>query len=114
MLILRAVAVFYFIAVAVLTVTAVSDTGWNLVEVFAGDIMAMNWSGQFNVDFAAYLTLSAIWVGWRHRFSTGGILLMPLAQVGGILFFTPYLLWAISQAGGDPVKLLLGDRAATA
>jgi len=112
MMILRIVAIFYFVAVAALTVAAVSDTGWNLVEVFVGNIAAMNWSGQFNVDFAAYLTLSAIWIGWRHKFSTGGILLMPLAQVGGILFLTPYLLWAIADAKGDPVKLLIGDRSA--
>ncbi|MGD1934609.1 MAG: hypothetical protein ACFB0Z_08915 [Candidatus Phaeomarinobacter sp.] len=114
MLTLRIVSIFYFIAVAALTYTAVSQTGWNLSEVFIGDVAAMNWSGQFNIDFMAYLTLSAIWVGWRHKFSGLGIALMPLAQVGGILFFTPYLLWAISQAGGDPVKLLLGDRAANA
>lgn len=112
MMILRAVAIFYFIAVAALTYTATMQTGWNLIDVFVGDIAAMNWSGQFNLDFAAYLTLSAIWIGWRHKFSTGGILLMPLAQVGGILFLTPYLLWAIADAKGDAVKLLIGDRTA--
>ncbi len=111
MMILRIVAIFYFVAVAALTYTAASQTGMNLSEVFIGDITAMNWSGQFNVDFLAYLSLSAIWIGWRHKFSTGGILLMPLAQVGGILFLTPYLLWAIADAKGDPVKLLVGDRA---
>jgi len=113
MLVLRVVAIFYFLAVLALTYTAVGQTGWNLVEVFTGDIIAMNWSGQFNVDFAAYLTLSALWIGWRHNFSTGGILLMPLAQVGGILFLTPYLLWAIANAKGDMVTLLIGtDRRA--
>jgi len=106
----RTVLIVYFIAVAALTVTAVNDSGWTLVDVFIGNILALNWSGQFNVDFAAYLTLSAIWIGWRHNFSATGIALMPLAQVGGILFLTPYLLWAIANTGGDPVKLLIGDR----
>ena len=110
--VLRVVAIFYFLAVATLTYTAVGQTGWNLVDVFVGDIVAMNWSGQFNVDFAAYLTLSAIWIGWRHKFSTAGIALMPLAQVGGVLFLTPYLLWAIADAKGDATTLLIGkDRA---
>ncbi len=33
MMVLRIVAIFYFIAVAALTYTAASQTGWNLSEV---------------------------------------------------------------------------------
>lgn len=108
MTVVRIILAVYFAAVALLTVTAIDKQGWDLVSVFVGDIMAMGWPGQFNLDFASYLTLSAIWVGWRHGFSRGGIALMPLAQVGGILFFAPYLFWAIADAKGDATVLLLG------
>lgn len=48
------------------------DQGWNLLPVFFGDMAAMTWPGQFNADFMTFLSLSGLWIAWRHHFSVGG------------------------------------------
>jgi hypothetical protein len=80
-----------------------------LLAVFFGDMAAMGWPGQFNLDFMFMLTLSAIWVAWRHQFSIAGLALGVLALFGGSLFLTIYLLIVGGKAKGDVKKLLLGE-----
>ena len=88
--------------------------GWNLFPVFFGDILAMTWAGQFNVDFSCLLIFSGLWIAWRNHFSTGGVALGLLGVVGGTLLLAPYLLVASIQARGDMKVILLGrTRAAT-
>ncbi len=106
---LRGLWVLQLVGILVFTFFAVSAEGWNLLSVFVENLTAMNWSGQFNYDFACYLVLSGIWIAWRHRFSVGGILLGIAASILGILLFAPYLIWASYQAKGDIKVLLLGD-----
>jgi hypothetical protein len=36
--------------------------GWDLFPVFIGDILAMTWPGQFNVDFSCFLLFSGLWL----------------------------------------------------
>lgn len=36
---------------------------------------AMTWPGQFNADFMTFLSLSGLWIAWRHHFSAGGMAL---------------------------------------
>jgi hypothetical protein len=69
---------------------------------------AVGWAGQFNLDFMSMLTLSALWVAWRHRFSAAGLLLGVLAFFGGALFLTAYLLIVSRRAGGVN-EVLLGE-----
>lgn len=83
--------------------------GWNLLPIFFSEIAALTWSGQFNVDFLSFLSLSALWVAWRHRFSAGGLALGLVAFLGGMTFLAPYLLWASGRAGGDVRVLLAGE-----
>lgn len=106
---LRALLLAMLVVLAGYTAVVIFNHGWNLLPVFFGDMATMAWPGQFNLDFLFMLTLSAIWVAWRHRFSMAGIVLGVLAFFGGALFLTIYLLIAISQARGDPHKLLLGS-----
>jgi hypothetical protein len=54
------------------------------------------------------LLLSALWVAWRHRFSSAGLLLGVLAIFGGSLFLTAYLVIVTGQAKGDMKEVLLG------
>ena len=68
-----------------------ANHGMGLLDVFFGDIAAMGWPGQFNLDFMGMLTLSAPWVAWRHRFSSAGLALGVLALFGGGLFLTTSL-----------------------
>lgn len=98
----------------VLAYTGVVGTrhGWNLLPVFFGDILAMSWPGQFNLDFSCFLLLSGLWLAWRHHGSAGGLALGALGAVGGIVVLAPYLLVVSVRTGGDMKRILLGDRRA--
>lgn len=96
------------------TAMVIANHGWNLLPVFFGDIAAMNWPGQFNLDFTGFLALSALWTAWRHHFSPMGLALALLAFFGGMGFLAPYLLVASIQARGDVAVLLLGATRAAA
>jgi len=78
------------------------------LQIFFGDIAAFGWPGQFNLDFLLLLALSALWVAWRHEYSTGGLLLAVAAFFGGAGFLLPYLAIASWQSGGDVRALLMG------
>jgi hypothetical protein len=102
-----------YLAIAILsegvyTVVVGAHHGWNLLPIFFGDIAAMTWPGQFNLDFITFLFLSGIWLAWRHQFSAGGIFLGVLGVFGGMVFLAPYLLFASFRANGDVKVLLLG------
>ena len=82
--------------------------GWNLVPIFFGDIAAVTWPGQFNLDFTCLLMFTGLWLAWRHHFSPGGIALGLLGCVGGTSVLAPYLLVASFRADGDMRIVLLG------
>ena len=111
---LKTLSAAFLAIIAVYTLIAITNDGFDLITPFVSDIFAMGWSGQFNLDFMMYLILSALWVAWRHDFSSAGIALAAIASVGGMLFFAAYLLVQIGRSGGDVERLLLGDRRAAA
>ncbi len=86
----------------------IAGHGWGLFGVFLGDLRAMGWPGQFNLDFTILLALSALWVAWRHGFSGAGLLLGLTAFFGGALFLTAYLFIVSIVARGNVKELLLG------
>jgi hypothetical protein len=91
------------------TAVVIANHGIGLLPVFFGDIGKMGWPGQFNLDFSFMLTLSALWVAWRHQFSLPGLLLAGLAAIGGSLFLSTYLLVLSWQVKGNINQLLLGS-----
>ncbi len=93
------------------TAAAVAQDGWNLIPAFFSNIFAVNWSGQFNLDFLLLLWLGAIWVAWRSGFSGSGIAIAVVGHTLGMIFFTSYLLYLISETGGDARKIVLGVHA---
>ena len=95
---------------AAYTALVIADHGWGLVGVFFGDMRALGWPGQFNLDFTILLALSALWVAWRHRFGAAGIALGILAFLGGALFLSVYLFIESFRSGSDVRALLLGSR----
>lgn len=109
--IFRLVLIAMTALIILFTITAVMKGGFDLFTPFFGPIVAMNWQGQFNIDFATYLVLSGIWIAWRSGFSRSGTALGILAPPLGILFFAPYLIHLIGKSNGDPRKLLLGVHA---
>ena len=93
------------------TAVVISHHGLGLLPIFFGDMAAMTWPGQFNLDFMLMLSRSALWVSWRHQFSAGGLALGMLALFGGASFLMAYLFILSIQTKGDMKGVLLGARA---
>lgn len=104
----RAFLIALWVVVACYTAIVASSHGFGLLPVFFGDIAAMTWPGQFNLDFMCMLMLSGLWVSWRHHFTLGGLGLGLLAIFGGSFFLSAYLLIVSLQARGNVRELLLG------
>ncbi|GGD05302.1 hypothetical protein [Pyruvatibacter mobilis] len=107
-LVLLIVVLFSYTAVVAV------NHGLGLYQIFFGDIAAMGWPGQFNLDFLMFLTLSGLWLAWRHHFSPGGIVLGIIGTLFGMAILAPYLLWASIKANGDIKVLFLGEQRAAA
>ena len=97
-----------WVLLATYTALVIAGHGWGLFGVFLGDLRAMAWPGQFNLDFTILLALSALWVAWRHGVSGAGLLLGLTAFFGGALFLTAYVLVVSLVAKGDAKEMLLG------
>lgn len=110
MRLLRALLVLILVVLTGYTAIVISNHGWNLIAVFFGDMRAMTWAGQFNLDFMGFLILSGVWTAWRHHFSPIGVVLGVIAFFGGMMFLTIYLLAASYQVKGDVKALLLGAK----
>lgn len=108
---LAAVLTAQTLLLLVYTYFAVTNEGWNLVAYLLEHVRNLGWAGQFNLDFACYLLLSALWVLWRFNYRTKAWPLALLAMVGGILFFAPYLLFLLQRHKGDLKAVLLGENA---
>ncbi len=100
--------------VTLYTVPVALQHGINLFPFFFGDIAAMGWPGQFNVDFLGFLTLSAVWTAWRNRFTGTGMGLGVLAFFFGAPFLTTYLLFLSYRTNGDIPAMLLGPERGSA
>ena len=108
----RTVLIAMTVALALLTIAAIAQGGFDLLSPFVLPILAGTWQGQFNADFSCYLILSGLWMAWRGGFTRQSITLGLLAPPLGILFFAPYLLWLLGRCNGDIKRLLLGVHSA--
>ena len=106
----RLLLVLIFTAITLYTGVVIANHGLNLLPVFFGDMAALAWPGQFNLDFMCMLALSGLWVAWRHRFSGAGIALGVVAFFGGALFLSVYLLVESFRTQGNVAALLLGQQ----
>ncbi|HEY1058116.1 MAG TPA: hypothetical protein VGE55_05225 [Limnobacter sp.] len=107
---LKALLVIELLLLTAYTGVVIQNQGFDLVSHFVGNITTMGWSGQFNLDFMVLLTLSGIWVSWRHGNSPLGVLLGVFTALGGSMVLCPYLLIEISKSQGNMKALLLGQR----
>ncbi|MFK7885497.1 MAG: hypothetical protein AB8G16_01420 [Gammaproteobacteria bacterium] len=108
----RVISGVILVVMAVYTSFVVMAHGLNFIPDYIGNIVAMNWPGQFQMDFSGYLLISALWVGWRHKFSGAGLALALGALCGGMLFFAAYLLVISLKEKGDVAALVLGNQRA--
>ncbi|WP_164157777.1 hypothetical protein [Sandarakinorhabdus rubra] len=107
MALIRILAVLIFAALTLYSVPILLAEP-NLFPAFFEAIAGGGWQGQFNLDFAFMLTLSGLWVAWRHGFTPAGLALGLVAFLGGALFLSIYL---FIQSGRCPdVKTLLAGR----
>ena len=113
MTLLRLLLVLIFAVITLYTGIVVANHGLNLLPVFFGDMAALAWPGQFNLDFMCMLALSGLWVAWRHRYSGAGIALGLVAFFGGALFLSVYLFVESFRTNGTVEALLLGQRSDT-
>lgn len=107
---LKALLIVQTIGLLTYTLFAFQTEGADLFRAFAKNVFSLNWSGQFNLDFICYLTLSGIWIMWRNKFSNKSVLLGLIAMVLGIVLFAPYILWLTNREKGDIKRVLIGDR----
>ncbi len=108
-----------FLATCLLIILAytgvtVANEGPNLFPTFFGDMTAMGWAGQFNLDFFCILLLSALWTAWRNDFKPTGLILAVVAFFGGMTFLSVYLLILTSRPGATMATVMLGARRAGA
>ena len=92
----------------------ISDHGWNYLATAQHDLQAIDWAGQFDMDFLGMLALSALWVAWRHQFSAAGLGLGLLAFLGGAPVLGVYLLVLSVTTRGDVTQMLIGKSRAAA
>jgi hypothetical protein len=107
---LKALLIIQTITLLVYTSFAIRNEGWTLFTIFTSNITALNWNGQFNLDFSCYLALSGIWIMWRNKFSVSSIIFAVIAMIIGIIIFAPYLLYLLTKEKGDLRKVLLGGK----
>ena len=110
----RALLIIMILVVLSYTGIVVTTHGLGFIPVFFGDIKAMGWSGQFNLDFTGLLVLSGLWLAWRHQFSPAGLALGLFVLVGGTPLLCTYLLWASMKAKENVNVLLIGHERAAA
>ena len=108
MTLLRAYLLFALVVISVYTLTVIAQDGPDLFTPFFGDMSAIGWPGQFNLDFMFMLSFSAIWTAWRNGFTPGGLGLAVLAFFFGAPFLAIYMTVLSFQTGGDVRAMLLG------
>jgi hypothetical protein len=107
---LRAWLAIILVAVTIYTGIVIARHGLGLLPIFFGDMGALAWPGQFNLDFLGLLSLSALYLAWRHHFTAKGWLIAAGGFLLGAPFLSAYLLIASIRAKGDVTRLLLGNR----
>ena len=108
MFVLRLVLVVHLALLTAYTAIVIGNHGWDLMPVFFGDMAALTWPGQFNLDFSGFLMVSALWTAWRNSFSPLGLLLAVVAFFGGMMFLSAYVLILSLNALGIE-DILLGS-----
>lgn len=86
--------------------------GWNFFTVAINAVKSFTWLGQFTLDFASYLLLASLWILWRNQYSVSSVFIALSAQILGIAFFAPYLLYLSVAEKGNVQRILVGNRTA--
>lgn len=108
---LRTALTLFTVLIFAVTFGAIADSGFNWPRVFLGDLFALNWRSQFNIDLVIHLGLMGVWVGWREGGGLKGIIYGAFCVIWGGMFTFPYLFVALTKSHGDMSELFLGVHA---
>lgn len=97
-----------WIALLYVAINAFGSEGMRAAEIFFGDMQTSSWRSMFNVELLGHLSLVALWVAWREKFSASGIVFGLLCVLVGGLFSFVYVLALSVHNKGDTRQLLLG------
>lgn len=106
----KALLILQTAVILIYTFFTIQNNGVDLFSVMLSNIVAVSWSGQFNIDFSCYLLLSALWIMWRDQFSIKSIVTGLTAMILGIVFFAPYVLYLLTIEKGNISKVVIGIR----
>ena len=109
MTLVRLFLIAFVLVLSGYTLVVIGNYGLNLFPYFFGDMMALTWAGQFNLDFMGFLMLSAVWTAWRNDFSGSGLALAVVAFFGGMAFLGIYLTYLSFRCEGKIESMLLGE-----
>lgn len=104
---LRLILLLILLIIVPYTAVVIWLNGMNYLPVFFAPLGAFGWQGQFNIDFACYLTLTGLWIAWRHDFSGMGIVLAVFSVGGGLIFLAIYLAYETRHQSMTIPDLLL-------
>ncbi|MBF9152344.1 hypothetical protein [Novosphingobium jiangmenense] len=108
MVALRAFLLLWLSLMVAYTVMVVAGHGLDFLSPFSAAVARFGWEGQFSLDLAGFLILTAIWIAWRHGMSAIGVPIAVLMVSAGMIGVSLYLLLASVAARGDVKVLLLG------
>ena len=112
MVALRLFLVFWFVLMLAYTGTVIARDGVDFLMPFGAAVARLGWEGQFGLDLAGFLVLTAFWIAWRHGLSALGVLSAVVVVSGGMIGVSIYVLLASLAARGDASVLLLGSQRA--
>lgn len=107
---LKVILIFQAIGLGIYTYFTMRNDGIDFLSTGLSYIQAINWSGQFTLDFLCYLLLAALWIVWRGNFSGRSIATALVVSSLGILAFAPFVLYLVTKEKGDIRRVLVGDR----
>lgn len=110
MTVLRIFLAAAWLAIAYVTIRAVSELGVTGGNIFFSDF-SQPWRAQFNTDFGVHLLLVGGWIFYREKSPVAGGLCGIGAIFLGGFFSMAYILVATIRAKGDARVILLGNNA---
>ena len=112
MSLIKPLSILLFALIAIYTLFVIIGHGGDFITPFFLSLFAVDWEGQFILDFGMYLLLVALWIAWRHNYSAAGIAMAVASMFGGMMFFAIYLFLIARKSEGDPKRLFLGENRA--
>ncbi|MCX7283127.1 MAG: hypothetical protein NTX28_03625 [Novosphingobium sp.] len=109
MVALRAFLLFWLVLMLAYSGMVMGSHGADFLSPFNAAVARVGWEGQFSLDLAGFLILTAFWIAWRHGLSMLGILTAVVVVSAGMIGVSLYVLIASLAARGSVRDLLLGS-----